>query len=107
MYAQLQDPSNTRNGVKDGNSESEVHRRRIEYAITTTVDNDRYTTICILEIFLAKDDTVTVITTIHRQIFDTIKEIDNTTMIISLDQQNINHGKDIPIEEEYKNVFKD
>ena len=95
------------NGIKDGTPQSQIHQRRIEHATAATVDNDRYTTICTLEIRPAKDDTVTTTNTIHRRIFDTIKEIDESTVIISLDQLRITHDKDIPTEGEYKTVFKD
>ena len=74
---------------------------------TATIDNDRYTTICTLEIRPAKDDTATATDTIHRQIFDVIKEIDDSVGIISLDQLRITHGKDMPTERKYKTVFKD
>ena len=41
------------------------------------------------------------------QIFDAIKEIDDSAVIISLDQLRIAHAKDMPTEWEYKTVFKD
>ena len=72
-----------------------------------TVDNDRYTTICTLEIRPVKNDTTTATNTIHRRIFDAIKEIDDSAVIISLDQLRINHGKDMHTEGGYKKVFKD
>ena len=94
-----QEPLDVRNRVKDGPSQSQVHQHRIEHATTATVDIDRYTTICIIEIRPTKDDTATATNTIHHRIFDAIKEIDDFAAIISLDQLRINHGKDIPTEE--------
>ena len=102
-----QEPPNPRNGVKDCIPQSQIQQRRIEHATTATVDNDRYTMICTLEICPSKDDTVTTTKTIHRRIFDAIKEIDDSAVIISLDQLRITHGKDIPTEKEYKTVFVD
>ena len=101
------EPPEARNGVKDGPSQSQVHQRRIEHATTATVENDRYTTTCTLETHLAKDDTITATNTIHYQIFDAIKEIDDSAVIISLDQRRINHGRDMLTEEKYKTLFKD
>ena len=102
-----QEPPDAHNGVKDGTPQSQIHERRIEHVTTATIDNDRYTTICTLEIRPAKDDTATATDTIHRQIFDAIKELDDSAVIISLNQLRITHGKDILIEREYKTVFKD
>ena len=93
-----QEPLDVRNRVKDGPSQSQVHQHRIEHATTATVDIDRYTTICIIEIRPTKDDTATATNTIHHRIFDAIKEIEKL---------RINHDKDIPTEEEYKKVLKD
>ena len=103
-----QEPPDTRNGVKDGNPQSQNQQRRIEHATTATVTNDRYTTICTLETRPSKDDTATAISTIHRRIFDAIKEIDDTAVIITLEQTKFNHGKDMPTTEQYyKTVFTD
>ena len=102
-----QEPPDARNDVKDGIPQIKIHQRRIEHATTVTVDNDHYTTICTLAIRPAKDDTATATDTIHRQIFDVIKEIDDSVGIISLDQLRITHGKDMPTEMKYKTVFKD
>ena len=101
-----QEPPDVHNGVKDCPSQSEVYQRRIEHTTTATVDNDRYTTIFTLEIRPAKDDTTTATNTIHRRFFDAIKKIDDSVVIILLDQLRINHGKDISTEREYKKVFK-
>ena len=54
-----QEPSDPRNCVKDGTPQSQIQQRRIKHTKTATVDNDRYTTICTLEIRPPKDDTVT------------------------------------------------
>ena len=105
--ADSQEPPDHRNGVKDGTSQSQNQQRRIEHATTATVNNDRYTTICTLELRPPKDDTATETNTIHRRIFDAIKEIDETAVIITLDKLRITHGKDMPTEKEYKTVFSD
>ena len=89
-----------RNGVKYGNSQSQIQQRRIEHATTATVDNNRYTTICTLEIRPPRHDTVIATNRIHRKIFDAIKEIDESAAIISLDQIRITHDKDIPTEKD-------
>ena len=86
--------------MKDGNPQSQNQQRRIEHATTVTVDNDRYTTICTLEIRPPRDDTVIATNTIHRRIFNSIKEIDESAAIISLDQIRITHDKDIPTEKD-------
>ena len=102
-----QEPPDSHNGGKNGIPQSQIQQRRIENATTATVNNDRYTTICTLELRPPKDDTVTATNTIHRRIFDAIKEIDDTTVIITLDQTRINHGKYMPTKQEYKTVFTD
>ena len=93
-----QKPPDARNDVKDGTPQIKTHQRRIEHAATAIVDNGYYTTICTLSIRPAKDDTATATDTIHRRIFDVIKEIDDSVVIISLDQLRITHGKDMPTE---------
>ena len=40
-------------------------------------------------------------------IFDAIKEIDESAVIISLNQLRITHGKDMPTKGQYNTVFKD
>jgi len=70
-----QKPPDARNDVKDGTPQIKTHQRRIEHAATAIVDNGYYTTICTLSIRPAKDDTATATDTIHRRIFDVIKEI--------------------------------
>ena len=86
-----------RNGIKVVHSQSQVQQRRIEHATTVTVDNDRYTTIFTIEICPTKDDTTTATNTIHRRIFDSIKEIDDSAVIIPLDQVQFQHGKDMSL----------
>ena len=102
-----QEPPDLRNGVKDGNPQSQNQQRRIEHATTATVTNDRYTTIYTLELRPTKDDTATATNTIHRRIVDAIKEIDDTAVIITLEQLRIKHGKDMPTEKDCKTVFTD
>ena len=102
-----QEPPDPRNGVKDGNPQSQIQQRRIEHATTATVDNDRYTTICTLETRPPRDDSAIAIDTIHRRIYEAIKEIDDSAAIITLDQTRINHCKDMPTEKYYKKVFTD
>ena len=94
-------------GVKDGTHQSQNQQRCIEHATTATVNNDQYTTLCTLEIRPPKDDTITATNMIHRRIFDAIKEIDETAVIITLDQLKIYHDKDMLTEKEYKAVFTD
>ena len=101
------EPSDPRNGVKDGNPLSQIQQRRIEHATTAAIDNERYTTIYILEIRPPRNDTVIATNTIHRRIFNAIKEIDESAAIISLDQIRITHSKDLPTEKDYKMVFTD
>ena len=91
-----QEPPDPRNGVKDGTPQSQNQQRRIEHATTATVTNDRYTTICTLEIRPTKDDSATATNTIHRRIFDAIKEIDDTAVIITLEQPESNVVKTCP-----------
>ena len=102
-----QEPPDLRNGVKDGNPQSQNQQRRIEHVTTATVTNDRYTTICTLETRPSKDDTATAIHTIHRRIFEAIKEIGDTAVIITLEHLRIKHGKDMPTEKDCKTVFTD
>ena len=102
-----QEPPDPRNGVKGANPQSQLQQRRIEHATTATVDNDRYTTICTLETRPPRDDTAIAINTIHRRIFEALKKIDESASIITLDQNRINHCKDMPTETDYKKVFID
>ena len=92
---------------KTATPKSQNQQRRIEHATTATVNNDRCTTICRLELRPTKDDTATATNMIHRRIFDAIKEVDDTAVIITLEQLRIKHGKDMPTKKDYKTVFTD
>ena len=105
MTKSLESPS-ARNSIKDNTSQSQFYQHRIEHATTITIVNDRYTTTCTLQIRPIKDETVTSTQTIHSRIFDAIKEIEDSTVIISLDQKHIHHDKDMPKEEDNTKVFK-
>ena len=102
-----QEPPGARYGVKDDTpkvkfTNAALNMRRPQ--LLTSTATTRYVTSRFAQ---PKNDTATATDTIHRRIFDSIKEIDNSAVIISLDQLRITHGKDMPTEKEYKTVFKD
>ena len=98
---------NERNGVNDNFSRSQLFQYRIVHMTTTIVANNRFTTICTLELRLSKNDSTIATSIVHSHIFDSIKKIDASAAIISLDQVRIIHSKDIPSGGEYKKSFKD
>ena len=79
-------PLNEQNGVIDGTSKSQLCQRQIAHATIVIVVNNRYITIYTLGIHPAKDDSMIATPTIHRCIFDAIRQIDASAAIISLDQ---------------------
>ena len=101
------EPPNERNDVKDGTSRSQLFQRRIAHAITVTVANNRYISICTLEIRPAKDESATSIPTFHRRIFDAIKQIDISAAVITLDKVCITHSNNIITDNGYNKTLKE
>lgn len=60
-----------------------------------------------LQILPAKYDSTIATPTVHHRIFYVIKDIDDSTVIISIDQIRIKHGEDISEGDNYKKFFKD
>ena len=101
------EPPNERNDVKDGTSRSQLCQRRITHVTTATLANNRYIPICTLEIRPAKDDSATSIPTVHRRIFDAIKQIDISAVIITLDKVCITHSNNIITDNGYNKTIKE
>ena len=74
---------------------------------TVILDNKRFTTIYILKIHPTKDDSAIATSTVHRRIFDSIIKIDDTAVIVTLDQVRFTRSKKIPSKAEYNKTFKD
>ena len=72
-----------------GNDQNTVYNRRIEYATTTTVLNNRFTTKSTLDIRLEKPNSVTNSSKVLRNIFEEIKNMTNSTTIITHDDIRI------------------
>ena len=76
-----------------------ICNHRIEYATTATVVNDRFTTKCTLDIQLEKQDSV-INSPKHRNIFDAIRQMDDTAAIITQDNIRVTNTNKISTDKE-------
>ena len=93
--------------TKDSIIQSPICNCRIEHATTAIVVTNRYITNCTSDIRPEKLDSVINPSQVHRRIFDAIKRIDETIVIITLDDTHINHIKDIRVGKGCNTTFYD
>ena len=79
------EPPNEKDDFKDGLVERPICNRRIAHTITAIIEYNRDTTICTLKIRITKKYFGINPFIVHCQIFDTIKNINDTVAIISPD----------------------
>ena len=84
-----------------------IYNRRIEHAIIATVINNRFTTKCTLDIRREKQNSVINSTKIHQQIFEAIKNMDESAAIIAHDNTRITNIDTFPTDKEHTNAFPD
>ena len=74
---------------KEGNGKNIICNCRIEYATTATIENNRYTTKCTLDIRPEKQNHVIISSKVHQNMFEAIKQMDETAVIIKHDSIRI------------------
>ena len=94
-------------GAENGTTNTKIFNRCIAHAIIALVDNDRFTSLCTLDIHPEKKYSKIQPATVHQRIFDTIKTIDHTAIIITSDNIRTTHSKDIPSGKAYEQMILD
>ena len=94
-------------GAGNGTTKKYICNQRIAHTTTGTVDNDRFTSLCTLDIRPEKKESKINPVIVHQRIFDAIKAIDDTAAIITSDNNRITHSKYIPSGVAYKQMFPD
>ena len=100
------EPLKDHDDAKNGATGNKICNRRIAHATTATVNNNRFTSLCTLDIRPEKKDSKIDPALIHKRIFDAIRVIDDTAAIIT-NNHRITHSKDIPSGTEYETTFPD
>ena len=98
------EPSIDHDGAENGSTKTKIYNWRIAHATTATVNDDRFTSLCTLDIRPEKKDSKIHPATIHQRIFDAIKTIDDTTTIITSDNTRATHSKYIPLGKAYEQM---
>ena len=98
---------NEQDGVKDSTVQNTMYNRRIDHTTTVIAVNNRFVTKCTLDIQLEKKDSVINSPNVYRNIFDEIKQMDDTTAIITQYNLRITNSNKIPIDKDYKTLFPD
>ena len=99
--------NNTDHEFKDGNEQKTICNRRIEHAITATVLNNIFTTKCTLDIRPEKPNSVINSSKVHKNIFEDIKQMDETIPIITQNNIRITNSNIFPIDKEHNTTFPD
>ena len=79
------EPSINHDGAEDGTIGNKICNRRIAHATTATVDKNRFTSLCTLDIRPEKKKSKIDPALVHKRIFDAIRAIDDTAAIITPD----------------------
>ena len=101
------DNNNTETEGQDGNGKNTIYNRRIEHATTATIDNNRFTTKCTLDIRPEKKNEPIDSPKIHQRIFEAIKQIDETAAIITQNNVRITNSNTFPTDKEHQTMFPD
>ena len=78
--------NNKENKDQDGNVKNTICNRCIEHATTPTIENNRFTTKCILDIRPEKKNQPINSSKVHQRIFEAIKQTDETAVIITINK---------------------
>jgi len=90
---------------QDDNAKKTIQQRRIEHATTATIENNRFTTKCTLDIRPEKKNDQINAAKVHQKIFEAIKNTDDTAVIITHNKTRIQNSNIFPTDEEYKTLF--
>ena len=99
--------NNTDHEVKDGNAQNTICNRRIEHTTTATVVNNISITEFTLDIRPGKQNSVINVSKVHRNIFEAIKQIDGTAMIITQDNIRITNSNTFPTDKVHTISFSE
>ena len=97
--------NNTDPIISNNNDKNTVYNRRIEHITIVTVINNRFTTKYTLNIRPEKLNSVINSTKIRQQIFEVIKNMEESAAIIIHYNTRITNGNTFPIDKEHINVF--
>ena len=92
---------------KESNGKNTICNRRIEHITTATIENNRYTTKCTLDICPEKQNLVINSSKVHQHIIEAIKKMNETAAIIAHDNIRITNGNTFPNDKEHKTSFPD
>ena len=92
-------------GTENLTTKNKIRNRRSAHATIAVVDNDRFTSLCTLDIRPVMKDSTIHPATVHQWIFDAIKTIDDSTVIITSDNTSVTNSKYIPSGKGYEQMF--
>ena len=92
---------------KESNGKNTICNRRIEHATTATIQSNRYTTKCTLDIRPEKQNHVINSLEVHQKIFEAIQQMDETAAIITHDNIRITNINTFTNDKEHNTSFPD
>ena len=99
--------NNKEHDVQDVNVKNTICNRRIEHATTATIENNRFTTKCTLDIRPEKKNEPINAAKVHTKIIEAIKQADETAVIITPNKNRITNSNTFPTDEEHETLFPD
>ena len=87
---------------QDVNVKSTICNRRIEHATTATIENNRFTTKCTLDIRPEKKMNQSMQPKFTKKSFEAIKHTDDTAVIITLNKTRTTNSNTFPTDEEHQ-----
>ena len=110
MLTKKEKKSDNNNTELDGQGwidKNTIYNWRIEYATTVTIDNNRFTTKCILRNRPEKKNETNNPPKIHQRVFEAIKQIDETAAIITQNNTRITNSNTFPTDKEHQILSPD
>ena len=87
------------------NVKNTICNRRIEHAITATIENNRFATKCTLDIRPEKKNEPINAAKVHKKIFEAIKQTDDTAVIVTLNKTRNTNSNTFPTDDEHQTLF--
>ena len=92
---------------QNDNVKNTICNRHIEHATIATIENNRFTTKCTLDIRPVKKNEPINAAKVHQKIFEAIKQTDDTAVIITPNNTRITNSNTFPTDEEHQTLFPD
>ena len=99
--------NNTDHEVKDDNVQNTIYNRRIDHATTTKVVDNIFSTKYTLDTRQEEQNSAISSSKVRRNIFEAIKQMDGTTIIITQDNIRITNINTFPTDKEHNISFPD